>query len=79
MNARRRRDDGTPNRIPNARMPPPPHAFQIWDSDPMTALLLFAPPVFTVNVVEALPPPEMVTLFGLRLQVGSSAPLLATQ
>jgi hypothetical protein len=36
----------------------------------MKALLLFAAFVFTVKVVEALPPPEIVTLFGLRLQVG---------
>jgi hypothetical protein len=36
----------------------------------MKALLLFAAVVFTVNIVEALPPPEIETLFGSRLQVG---------
>jgi hypothetical protein len=70
INALRRRHDGTPNRIPSARMPPPLQAFHVLGPDSMKALLLFAAFVFTVKVVEALPPPEILTLFGLRLQVG---------
>jgi hypothetical protein len=36
----------------------------------MRALLLLPAFVLTVNVVEAFPPPEIVRLFGLRVQAG---------
>jgi hypothetical protein len=36
----------------------------------MRALLLLVAFVVTVNVVEAFPPLEIVTLFGVRLQAG---------
>ena len=68
-NALRRRHDGTPNRIPSARRPlrsKPSRAVVLIPGE----LLLFGAFVFTLKVVEALPPPEIVTLLGLRLQVG---------
>jgi hypothetical protein len=66
----RRRRDGMPKTRNAAKTAPPPPNLHKFEPVGLIRAVVEAAVVFTVKTVVALPPEAIVTLAGLRLQVG---------